>query len=498
MNTDNPYGYCGPENTDSHRFFTRREMLKRCGMGIGMIGLASLLQQEGLLATGGPLEDKAISPLRSKPTHFAPKANRVIWLFLNGGPSHIDTWDNKPELEKFHDTEFEGFDKFTGFFSKEVGAIMKSPFVFTPRGECGKMVSELFPYLGKHVDRMAFINSMYSESNNHTPALFMMNSGLPRSGFPCMGSWITYGLGSESQDLPGFVVMADPLGRGLPKGGRSSWSSGFLPGVYQGTLVRQKGDPILNLRKPGNLSGGQQRAQVELINQLNRFDMEQQAEDSGLSARIESFELAYRMQTAAPEAFDIESESSYIKDLYGLNDSKCAHFGRQCLMGRRLLERGTRFVQIYSGGNENQRGWDGHIDILGNHSQFAAETDRPIAALLTDLVQRGLLEDTLVIWGGEFGRLPVSQVGTLKPGRDHNPHAMVYWMAGGGVKGGVSYGETDELGYKATKDPVHINDFHATIFHLLGMDHERLTYKYNGRRMRLTDVAGEVIHDIIA
>jgi uncharacterized protein (DUF1501 family) len=305
-------------------------------------------------------------------------------------------------------------------------------------------------------------------------------------------------LGSESDDLPGFVVMSDPLDRGFPKGGRTNWSSGFLPSVYQGTLLRQKGDPILNLRRPDSLSEKQQRAQLDLIHQLNRYDLEQQSNDAELAARIESFELAYRMQTVAPEAFDVNLESANTHELYGLEDKQCSHFARQCLIGRRLLERGTRFVQIYSGGMENQRAWDGHKDIQGNHTQFAGETDKPIAALLTDLEQRGLLEDTLVIWGGEFGRLPVAQVGTLKPGRDHNPHAMTVWMAGGGVKGGVSYGETDELGHKVVKDPVHINDFHATILHLLGMDHERLTYKYNSRRFRLTDVAGEVIHQIIA
>ncbi len=490
MTTHNPYGQCGPEHHDSLMSMTRREMLKRCGMGLGMLGLSNLLQQEGLLASTS-------GPLAAKPTHFAPKAKRVIWLFINGGPSHMDTWEYKPALAKYHGKELEGFDKFTGFFSKEVGSIMQSPFGFSPKGESGKMVSEIFPHLGEHVDKMAFIHSLYSDSNNHSPALFMMNSGLPRTGFPCVGSWVTYGLGTENQDLPGFVVMGDPLDRGLPKGGRTNWSSGFLPTVYQGTLLRQKGDPILNLRRPESLSESQQRAQLDLIGQLNRHDMEQQSADAELSARIESFELAYRMQTAAPEAFDVQSESESMKELYGLDDSQCSHFARQCLMGRRLLERGTRFIQIYSGGMANQRAWDGHIDIKGNHSQFAGETDKPIAALLTDLEQRGMLDNTLVIWGGEFGRLPVAQIGTLNPGRDHNPHAMTVWMAGGGVKAGTSYGESDELGHQVGSDPVHINDFHATILHLLGMDHERLTYKYNGRRMRLTDVAGKVIQDIL-
>jgi hypothetical protein len=497
MKQNNPYGHCGPEQHDLPMSMTRREMLRRCGMGLGMIGLSSLLQQEGLLASS-ELGGQALGPLAPKQPHFPARAKRVIWLFINGGPSHMDTWDYKPALAKYHDKKLEGFDKFTGFFSKEVGAIMQSPFQFSPRGESGKMVSELFPHLGEHVDKMAFIHSLYSESNNHSPALFMMNSGLPRTGFPSLGSWVTYGLGSEADDLPGFVVMSDPLDRGLPKGGRTNWTAGFLPTVYQGTLLRQKGDPILNLRRPEDLPEKQQRAQLDLINQLNRFDLEQQSNEAELAARIESFELAYRMQAAAPEAFDLTAETSGTKKLYGLDEERCSHFGRQCLLGRRLLERGTRFVQIYSGGMENQRAWDGHVDIRGNHSQFAGETDKPIAGLLTDLKQRGLLEDTLVIWGGEFGRLPVAQIGTLKPGRDHNPYAMTLWMAGGGVKGGVSYGASDELGFKAEKDPVHINDLHATILHLLGMDHERLTYKYNGRPFRLTDVAGKVINEIIS
>ena len=477
---------------------TRRELLKKCGLGLGMIGLSSLLQKEGLLSGADPLGSQALNPMASKLPHYDAKAKRVIWLFINGGPSHMDTWEYKSALEKYHGQNLDGFDKYTGFFSKEVGSIMQSPFEFLPRGESGKMVSELFPHLGAHVDKMAFIHSLYSESNNHSPALFMMNSGLPRTGFPSLGSWVTYGLGSEAEDLPGFVVMSDPLERGLPKGGPMNWTSGFLPSVYQGTLLRQQGDPILNLRRPEKLSENQQRAQLDLIQQLNRFDKEQRTHEAELSARIESFELAYRMQSAAPEAFDLNLESESIQELYGLSDERCSHFGRQCLIGRRLLERGTRFVQIYSGGMENQRAWDGHKYIRGNHSQFAGETDKPIAGLLTDLEQRGLLEDTLVIWGGEFGRLPVAQVGSLKPGRDHNPHAMTVWMAGGGVKPGVSFGASDELGHKVGNDPVHINDLHATILHLLGMYHKKLTYRHNGRDFRLTDVAGDVIREIVS
>ena len=475
------------------RSLCRRSLLERCGMGLGMLGLAGVLHDEGRLFASPSLD-----PMAPREPHFSPKAKRVIWLFLNGGPSHIDTWDYKPELTKRHGQELEGFDRFTGFFSKEVGGLMKSPFEFLPRGESGKMVSEIFPHLGEHVDKMAFIHSGYTETNNHSPALFMMNSGQARMGFPCLGSWLAYGLGSESRDLPGFVVMSDPKGRGLPKGAAANWSAGFLPGVYQGTWLRPTGDPIKNLERVPGMNDARQRVQLDLMAELNRRDLEKNPGEAELAARIESFELAYRMQMAAPEAMDVEREPAHIRQLYGLHEEHCGHMARQCLMARRLVERGVRFVQIYSGGNENQSAWDGHIDIHGNHSRFAGETDQPMAALLTDLEQRGLLEDTLVIWGGEFGRLPLAQIGTAKPGRDHNPHCFTAWMAGGGVKGGVSYGESDELGFKAAVNRVSVNDFHATILHLLGLEHERLTYKYNGRQFRLTDVAGEVLDEIIA
>lgn len=466
-------------------------------MGFGMLGLAGLFADEGLLAAPSA-GDRAVNAMAPRPSHFAPKAKRVLWLFINGGPSHVDTWDYKPELTRRHGQELEGFDKRTGFFSNEVGALLKSPFEFSPRGESGKLVSEIFPFLGEHADRMAFIHSGQPGSNNHSPALFMMNSGQTRMGFPSLGSWVTYGLGSESKDLPGFVVMSDPKGRGLPKGSASNWSAGFLPGAYQGTWLRPTGPPIENLSAPSEMSDIQQRSQLDLIAALNSRDLERNPFEEELAARIESFELAYRMQSAAPEAVDVDSEPAHIQDLYGLHSQHCGHMARQCIMARRLLERGVRFVQIYSGGMENQRAWDGHIDIRGNHTQFAGETDQPFAALLTDLDQRGMLDDTLVIWGGEFGRLPVAQIGTAKPGRDHNPHCFSAWMAGGGIKGGVSYGESDEIGFKPGVDPVSVHDLHATILHLLGMDHERLTYTYNGRSYRLTDVAGTVLHKIIA
>lgn len=472
--------------------FSRRSLLNRAGAGFGAVALSSLLAEEGLLANSA-----AADPLAARKPHFDGKAKSVIWLFINGGPSHVDTWDYKPELEKMDGKELDGFDKQTGFFANAVGPLMKSPFEFTPRGECGKMVSSLFPKLGEHVDKMAFIHSGHTESNNHSPALFMMNCGLPRMGYPCVGSWVTYGLGSESRNLPAFVVMSDPLNRGLPKGHAANWGAGFLPSVYQGTWLKPSGDPIDNLNRPPHMNDEQQKRQLELLRQLNEEHLKTRPGESELEARIKSFELAYRMQENAPEALDIDREPEHIKKLYGIGEKNCDHFARQCLTARRMVERGVRFVQIYSGGMENQRSWDGHNDIQGNHSQFAGETDQPIAGLLTDLAQSGLLEDTLVVWGGEFGRLPLTQK-SKKPGRDHNPHCFTTWMAGGGVKGGVSYGESDEIGHKAAVDKVHVNDLHATMLHLLGLNHEKLTYVYNGRRFRLTDVGGHVIDKIIA
>ncbi len=470
---------------------SRRKLLQKAGMGAGLLGLSGLLQDEGVLA-----EDSS-DPLAPRDPHFPGTAKRVIWLFINGGPSHVDTWDYKPALERLDGKELEGFDRFTGFFAGSVGPLMKSPFKFAQHGESGKWVSEIFPNLSRHVDKMAFIHSGHTESNNHSPALFMMNTGLPRMGYPCVGSWVTYGLGSESRDLPAFMVMSDPKGRGLPKGYSLNWGAGYLPSVYQGTWLKPTGAPIDNLQRPQDLSSAAQRRQLDLLARLNREHQERLHAEKDLTTRIESFELAYRMQMAAPEALDITQEPKHLQEEYGIGDDRCGHFAKQCLVARRMVERGVRFVQIYSGGMENQRSWDGHNDIVGNHSGFAGETDRPIAGLLSDLESRGMLQDTLVIWGGEFGRLPVAQK-SAKPGRDHNPHAFTYWMAGGGIRGGTSYGETDEVGHKAAVNRVSVNDLHATILHLMGMNHEELTYRHNGRDFRLTDVAGRVIKDIVS
>jgi hypothetical protein len=479
---------------------SRRQLLARAGGGAGLLALSALLADEGFLASSAAkaatASDPALNPLAPKRAHFPAKAKSVIWLFMNGGPSQVDTWDHKPKLAELDGKPLEGFDKNTGFFTGNVGPVMKSPFKFERRGQCGAWVSEIFPEMGKHVDDMAFLYGCHTGSNNHSPALFMMNSGMTRMGFPCVGSWVTYGLGTESQNLPAFVAMTDPLGRGLPKGYSQNWGAGFLPSVYQGTWLKPSGDAIDNLKRPAEMGDAQQRAQLDLLARLNRHQLEQRPHEQDLAARIESFELAYRMQSAAPEAIDVDQEPEYIHKLYGVGEKRCDHFARQCLMARRLVERGVRFVQIYSGGMENERSWDGHTNIKENHTQFAGETDTPVAALLADLKQRGLLDSTLVIWGGEFGRLPIVQTGGT--GRDHNPHAFTVWMAGGGVKGGTLHGATDEIGHKAVEGRVHVNDLHATILHLLGLDHTKLTFRMNGRDFRLTDVAGYVVNEIIA
>jgi Protein of unknown function (DUF1501) len=473
---------------------SRREFLACAGGGFGLLALADLLRAgeapPATNAAGSPS-----NPLAPRPAHFAGKAKAVIWLFMNGGPSHVDTWDRKPELDKRDGLELPNFDPNTGFFNAQVGPLMKSPFKWSQHGQCGKWVSELFPNMAKHVDKMAFIHSLWSDSNNHSPALFKMNTGMSRMGNPCVGSWVTYGLGTESQSLPAFCVMYDTLGRGIPKGHSLNWGAGFLPTVFQGTAFKPQGEPIDNLSRPADLSADRQRAQLDLLKKLDKPQLEANPGDAELAARVETFELAYRMQMAAPDALDLAKETDETKKLYGLDNPKATHFAKQCLTARRLVERGVRFVQIYSGGMDNDLSWDGHNNIVKNHGGFALETDQPIAGLLTDLERKGLLKDTLVIWGGEFGRLPIVQKGS--GGRDHNPHANTFWLAGGGVKGGVSYGATDDIGFKAAENRVSVHDLHATILHLLGLDHTKLTFRFQGRDFRLTDVAGNVVTKLL-
>lgn len=481
-------------------FWSRRDFLFQAGGGISGLALAHLLEQQGLLAAepSAACNAKALgdNPYALKPPHFKPRAKAVISLFMTGGPSAVDLWDYKPGLTKWAGQPLD--EKMVGDIHVRQGypgPLMPSPFEFKRFGQSGKLVSEVFPHLGQHVDDMAFIHSVFGKSNDHVQAHYEMQSGQIRVGFPAAGSWITYGLGCESTSLPAFVVINDP--RGGPIGGPTNWSAGYMPAAYQGTPFRAMGDPIMDLRPVAGMTPETQRARLDLLSKLNELDMEKYPGASDLAARMSSYELAYRMQGCAPEAIDINNESEATKKLYGMDESITEPFGRQCLLARRLVEHGVRFVQVFQGGmgNQNTDTWDAHSNIRTNHTQHAKESDLPIAGLLTDLKARGLLDSTLVIWHGEFGRMPISQRGV---GRDHNPGVQTAWMAGAGIKGGQSIGSSDEWGYKAGEQPVSYHDLHATMLHLLGLDHKKLTYRFNGRDMRLTDVYGTLIPQIIA
>jgi len=454
----------------------RRHFLQRAGGGFGAVALADLLGREGLLAG-----ESGAGPLAPQPGHFEAKAKSIIWLFMEGAPSAVDTFDPKPELTR-RDGQRIAIDVFNG----SPGPLMKSPFEFRQYGESGAWVCEKYPNVAKHVDDFAFIKSLHSESNDHVPALYQINTGISRPGFPSAGAWITYGLGSENQNLPGYVVLGNNQGI---KGGPLNWHAGFLPSTYQGTLFRPQGSPILNLNRPQDVTREDQRRQLDLLAQLNDEHRLARPGETDLLARIQSFELAYRMQSDAAELIDFAEETPETHQMYGLDRSETNSYGSKCLLARRLVERGVRFVQVYSDGE-----WDAHSDLTANHTGHCLATDVPIHGLLTDLKQRGLMESTLVIWGGEFGRMPVSQG---KDGRDHNPHGFIAWMAGAGIQGGTSFGETDEIGYQAAVDPVTVHDLHATMLHLLGIDHKRLTYFHNGREFRLTDVAGNVLDRLL-
>lgn len=461
----------------------RREFLKKAGAGFGTLALADLLADQGLLAAeAGAIRSQPADPLAVKAPHYAPKAKHIIWLFMEGAPSGVDLFDPKPELTKRHGQKYD-IDVFNG----NPGPLMRSPFSFKQYGQSGAWVCDRYPNVAKHADEMAFIKSLYTESNDHVPALYQINTGLPRPGYPSAGSWLTYGLGSESRNLPGYVVLGNSQG---VKGGPINWSAGFLPTGYQGTLFRSQGTPVLNLTRPADVTRDDQRSQLDLLHQLNTAHLEEHPGEADLLARVQSFELAFRMQAEASRLVDFSDESAQTRTLYGLDRDVSRNFGTKCLMARRLIERGVRFIQVYSDGE-----WDAHGNLTANHSQHCAATDQPIHGLLSDLRRRGLLEETLVIWGGEFGRMPVSQGGD---GRDHNPHGFLAWMAGAGIKGGASHGETDEIGFKAAVDRTTVHDLHATMLHLMGIDHKRLTYFHNGRRFRLTDVAGEVLTKILA
>ncbi len=428
------------------------------------------------------LHTLASSALTAGRAAAAPSARSVIWLFMEGGPSAVDTFDPKPELKKHHGKRpKEAIETFFG----RPGPLMQSPFSFQQHGGSGLWVCDRMPAIARHADELAVIKSCFAESPNHSPAMYQMNTGMTRAGFPSVGSWVTYGLGTDNKSLPGFVVFPNEAGS---KGGPQNWGHGFLPGTFQATPFRTGGAPILNLSRPSDV--GDQRALLDYAQSLNRDHRRRHGDEPDLEARMHSHELAYRMQSEGRKVADLTRETDETRRLYGIDRDVTRPFGSKCLMARRLVESGVRFVQLYSDGE-----WDSHGNLAQQHGQRCDETDVPIAGLLTDLKRCGLLDSTLVIWGGEFGRMPVSEQGQ---GRDHNPHGFLVWMAGAGIKAGVSHGETDELGYRAAVNPVSVNDLHATMLHLLGLDHRKLTYLHNGRRFRLTDVAGEVIRPVLS
>ena len=467
----------------SKRFHSRRELLHTLGGGIGSLAFADLLTKQGLAATK--------SPLSPKMPHLPAKAKAVISIFCYGGVSQVDTFDPKPELLKRQGEAMAGVGPVVTVMGNP-GGLMPSPFRFKKHGQCGMDISELFPNVAEHADDLALIRSMHALSPAHGPALFQMNTGSILAGHPSVGSWVTYGLGTENENLPGYIVFTD--NRGGPINGAPNWSNGYMPASYQGTPFRPTGDPIIDLKPPAGQGLQEQRKWLELVEKLNQKHLDQNPDDSELSARIYSYELAFRMQTSATDAIDIRNESRATRKLYGLDEQPTEYFGRQALMARRLVERGVRYVQIYSGGGNFDPSWDAHWDLKKNHSMHCAETDRPIAGLIKDLKSRGLFDSTLIVWHGEFGRLPISE---RMDGRDHNASGFSVWLAGGGVKGGTIIGATDDYGYRAVENPKSVYDLHATILRALGIDHEKLTYRFNGRDMRLTDVHGHVIKEAL-
>ena len=477
----------GPRLED--KFLTRRELLGRCGMGFGGLALNQLLSQAGTLMA----DEKAAGIMAPKAPPFAPKAKRIIHLFMNGGPSHVDTFDPKPALTKYHGKQLPIENLRT---ERKTGAAFGSPFKFQKYGKSGIEVSDLFAKTAESIDDICVIRSMYADVPNHEPSLLLMNCGEARLVRPSMGSWLTYGLGTVNQNLPGFIAMCPG---GYPIQESQNWQAGFLPGIYQGTYIDTQHTDIQKLIE--NVKNNvtplkEQREQLDLLLALNKKHQEKRAQDSQLETRIQSYELAYRMQMDAEDAFDISREPQAIREMYGEGTQ-----ARQILIARRLLEKGVRFIQIWHGAGQP---WDSHDDLEINHRRLAKECDQAIGALLKDLKQRGMLDDTLVIWGGEFGRTPVvemptpgSNAGKIN-GRDHNHHGFTMWMAGGGVKGGYVHGSTDEFGFAAAEKKVHIHDLHATILQLMGFDHEKFTYRYAGRDYRLTDVQGKVVKELLA
>ncbi len=479
---------------------TRREFLWQAGGGFTGLALIDLLSRDGFCngstaaAEGRTDGDYLLAP---KKPHFPAKAKRVVFLFMNGAPSQVDTFDPKPALSKYDGTKYDNPNGIAvGSNGRPVGNLMQTPFKFRQYGESGLEISSLYPNVSRFADDLCVIRSMYTDTAAHASGCIQMNTGNVTIGRPSIGSWLSYGLGTLNEDLPSFVVMTDP--RGGPIGSASNWSGGFMPAAYQGTLFRSTGSPLLNLATPAGTSQRTQRHSLDLLKELNEKHLQERPRESELAARIYSYELAYRMQTSASEAVDLNKETAKTHERYGLDKEITSDFGRKCLITRRLLERGVRFVQLYSGGGHIEDTWDGHTDCISNHKLHAGETDQPIAALMQDLKETGLWDETLIVWGGEFGRTPTSE-GVGKPGRDHNWHGFTMWLTGAGVKGGQAIGTTDELGFRAVEKPCHVSDLHATILHLMGLDHNKLAYFYQGLDQKLTGVQPRfVIKDVLA
>jgi Protein of unknown function (DUF1501) len=465
---------------------SRRAFLQQAGGGLGALAFHWLMLNEEARSAG-----PRAGPLAPHIPHFPARARSVIYLFMHGGPSHLETFDPKPDLQRLAGQPLPAtFGPVATRRKVAHNPLLATRRAFRKCGQSGIEISDFLPHLRDCADDLAVIRSCWADSVNHPQAVYEMNTGSVLMGKPSLGSWVSYGLGTENQDLPAFLVLPDPAG-GI-KGGPPAYGAGFLPASHQGTLIRSGDRPILDLNVPEGITSDTQRGVLDLIGRLNEHHLQERGPDAELEARIQTYELAFRMQSAAPEAVDLAQESAETKRLYGLDESRTAEFGTRCLLARRLVERGVRFIQLYSG---DVNGWDAHDNVESNHAMMCGRTDKPIAGLLKDLKRRGMLETTLVIWGGEFGRMPMSESGK---GRDHNPHGFSYWMAGGGVKGGTVHGATDAVGLRAEVDRVHVHDLHATILHLLGLDHKRLTFLHNGRDDRLTDTAGEVVRSILA
>jgi len=473
------------------RLVSRRDWLLRAGGGFGSLGLLSLLTRDGLLTS--PAFGKATSskgPLSPKAGHFTPTAKNVIFLFMDGGPSHLDTFDPKPRVNEYAGQPLpQSVERVITPMGVSNNPLLASQRKWKKYGECGLEVSDWYPHVGACADDLCVVRSCWADGLNHVGSVCQMNTGSILAGRPSLGSWVSYGLGTENENLPGFVVLLDNDRE--PPGGNRVWGTGFMPATFQGTRFRNGKVPVLHLTPPAELSDRQQRSKLDFIQQLNRHHLDERAGDAELEARIASYELAYRMQAEAPEAVNLAEETAETQALYGLDDKATAPFGRNCLLARRLVERGVRFVQLYSGSGSQ---WDAHAKIEENHSRLCRSTDKPIAGLLQDLKRRGLLNDTLVIWGGEFGRTPMSEKGD---GRDHNPYGFTMWFAGGGVAGGRVVGATDDFGLKAVENRAHVRDLHATILELLGLDHTQLIYLHQGRPERPTVNEGQVIGDVL-